>query len=44
VTHFYQFIEKSTQITNQQAGSEKGAMDKIGEIIAHFDKGVRLLK
>jgi len=44
VTHFYQFIEKSTQITNQQAGSEKGAMDKIGEILAHFDKGVRLLK
>ena len=44
VTHFYQFIEKSTQITNQQAGSEKGALDKIGEILQHFDKGVRNLK
>ena len=44
VTHFYQFIEKSTQITNQTSTSEKGAMDKIGEILAHFDKGVRNLK
>ena len=44
VTHFYQFIEKSAFITNQQAGSEKGAMDKIGEILAHFEKGVRNLK
>jgi hypothetical protein len=44
VTHFYQFIEKSTQVTNQQANSEKGALDKIGEILAHFDKGVRTLK
>lgn len=44
VTHFYQFIEKSTQITNQTSTSEKGAMDKIGEILAHFDKGIRNLK
>jgi hypothetical protein len=45
VTHFYQFIEKSTQITSQEPGAtEKGALDKIGDILGHFDKGMKNLK
>ena len=45
VTHFYQFIEKSAFITSQQPGTtEKGALDKIGEILGHFEKGMKNLK
>lgn len=44
IAHFFNFIEKSTQITSQKKPGDQGNLEIIGAILKHFEDAVHDLK